>query len=376
MSPLSSAADATLLDLYAGTADPGLWPRALDRLCADTGACSAVVQAFSFEGGRARIHWLMQDSRTSAQRALPPGHVVHDGNPRLARDRALRGLNRIARDDELFDPGDEARPQLQQQLATLGLGRFIGTLQEVSHGVFLGLALHRPVDDPSDFSASQVNRLASMAPHVGQAFVLGERVRNTLLLDEQMRAHFNRLRCGLAVCDLAGRVQWLNHSAEALLRRSGLLQLASASLRARGPAETDLLLRELAAAAAGGERGVRYLRLGHGADALHIAIQAAAQPSTVMLVLTPAQGASDLSPDALVRMFDLTPAEARLVGALVTGTTLEQYATQRGVSIGTARGQLKQVQAKTGARRQPDLVRMVLTSAAAHLLAPGHRAVG
>ncbi|HJV68845.1 helix-turn-helix transcriptional regulator [Ideonella sp.] len=375
MTPLSTAADATLLDLYAGAAEPALWTRALDRLCADTGACSAVVQAFSFDGGRARIHWLMQDSRTGAQRALPPGSVVLDGNPRLARDRALRGLNRIARDEELFDPGDEARPHLQQQLATLGLGRFIGTLQEVSNGVFLGLALHRPVGDHSDFSAAQVGRLASVAPHIGQAFVLTERLRATLLLDEQMCAHFNRLRCGLVICDRAGQVKWLNDRADALLRRGGPLQLGASGLRARSNAETDMLLRELAAAGAAGGPGVRYLRLGHGAETLHVAVQAAAQPSTVMLVLTPAQGASDISPNALVKMFDLTPAEARLVGALVTGTTLEQYATHRGISIGTARGQLKQVQAKTGARRQPDLVRMVLTSAAAHLLSPGDHAV-
>lgn len=375
MSPLSIAADTTLLDLYAGTADPALWPRALDRLCADTGACSAVVQAFSFDGGRARIHWAMQDSRTAAQRALPPGSVVHDGNPRLARDRALRGLNRIARDEELFDPGDEARPHLQQQLATLGLGRFIGALQEVSDGVFLGLALHRPVGDDSDFSASQVGRLASLAPHIGQAYVLTERSRAALMLDGQLRAHFDSLRCGLIVCDPAGRVHWLNRSAEALVRRAGALQLAASGLRARSAAETDMLLRELAAASAGGADGVRYLRLGQGADTLHMAIQAAAQPSTVMLVLTPAQGSSDMSPDALVRMFGLTPAEARLVGALVTGTTVEQYAQHRGISIGTARGQLKQVQAKTGARRQPDLVRLVLTSAAAHLLSPGAKAV-
>ena len=89
-----------------------------------------------------------------------------------------------------------------------------------------------------------------------------------------------------------------------------------------------------------------------------------------MLVLTPAQGGCDIPPDALAKMFGLTPAEARLTGALVTGSTVEQYAQHRGVSVGTVRVQLKQVQAKTGARRQSELVRLVLSSAAAQLLSP------
>jgi hypothetical protein len=163
MAPQALAADPTLLALYASTADAALWPRALDRLCSDTGACSAVVQAFRFDDGRARVLWTMQDSRTGAQRAVPSHGVVDDGNPRLDPRRALRGLNRIASDDQPFDAGDTARPRLQQQLATLGLGRFIGTLQDAGSGVYVGLALHRSIADRNDFSASQVGRMLQAA---------------------------------------------------------------------------------------------------------------------------------------------------------------------------------------------------------------------
>lgn len=80
--------------------------------------------------------------------------------------------------------------------------------------------------------------------------------------------------------------------------------------------------------------------------------------------------------EALKALFDLTGAEARLASALVAGSTVEQYARQRGVTIGTARCQLNQVLLKTGAHRQADLVRRVLCSAAAHLADPENDGFG
>ncbi|HSW07298.1 helix-turn-helix transcriptional regulator [Aquabacterium sp.] len=370
--------DGLLLDLYASAAEPTRWSSTLDRLCAETGAYSAVVQAFSFDGARAQIHWSAQDSQTRKRHALSSAGISDSGNPRLDPQRALRGLNRIAGDDELFDPGDIARPRLQQQLATLGLGQFIGSLQEVSRGHYLGLALHRAVEDRRVFSAPQIERVASLAPHIGQAFVLADRLQTRRVLDERLRQHFDQLRCALIVCDAGGHAQWFNRSAEALLCEPGSLHLSPAGLRARTHAETEAFLREVAAAAVDREGRVHYLNVGRGAAALHVAAQAVnlATPHcvgepTVMLVITPVSAIGEIPAAALAKLFGLTQAEARLVGAMVTGSTVEQYAQHRGISVGTARGQLKQVQSKTGARRQSELVRLVLSSAAAQLLAPG-----
>ena len=71
--------------------------------------------------------------------------------------------------------------------------------------------------------------------------------------------------------------------------------------------------------------------------------------------------------DALKALFNFTDAEARLASALVSGVTVDQYAENRGVKIGTIRTQLSQVLGKSGANRQADLVRRVLCSAAAAL---------
>jgi DNA-binding CsgD family transcriptional regulator len=279
--------------------------------------------------------------------------------------RVLRGLDRISSDDQLFDAGDAARLRLQQQLATLGLGRFAGTLLDAGDGIYLGLALHRAVADRSDFSVTELSRLAALAPHVRQAFGMGRRLQAAHIAEAQWCAHFDRLRCGFVLCDAAGIVHLHNRATAALLGGRAPLRLCAATLQGQRAADTALLLRELAAASTAAEF-TRYLRLGHGSDALHVAIQQAA-PATMMLVLTRADTASAIAPDALTALFGLTPTEAQLAAALVAGRTVKQYAQQRRVSEGTARCQLKLVQAKTGARRQSDIVRLVLCSAAAQL---------
>jgi DNA-binding CsgD family transcriptional regulator len=65
---------------------------------------------------------------------------------------------------------------------------------------------------------------------------------------------------------------------------------------------------------------------------------------------------------AFARLFDLSPAEARIVRALAAGATVQGFADEMGLSEGTIRLQLKRALAKTGCSRQSDLVRLVCAS--------------
>ena len=60
----------------------------------------------------------------------------------------------------------------------------------------------------------------------------------------------------------------------------------------------------------------------------------------------------------------MTPAEAALTEALVSGHSLQEFAELRSTSMHTVRTQLKAAAAKAGAKRQADLVRIVLTGPA------------
>jgi DNA-binding CsgD family transcriptional regulator len=67
----------------------------------------------------------------------------------------------------------------------------------------------------------------------------------------------------------------------------------------------------------------------------------------------------------LQHRFGFTPAEARLAAALAEGLTLEEFATTKGISVGTARAQLKSAMEKADVHTQAQLVGTILRSLAA-----------
>ncbi|HET7867231.1 MAG TPA: helix-turn-helix transcriptional regulator [Burkholderiaceae bacterium] len=357
--------DPLLLDLYACPAHPSRWSQVLDRLCHETGALSAVMQAFRFEGDGVRLQWLATDRHTAGQHAHPQGQLSDIENPRMDRRRTLRGLNRVVRDDELFDRDDPARVALQRRLAHLGYGSFMGLLQLLEGDLYLGIALHRAAGDRHDFDIATSNRLALLAPHLRQACELGTRLRQGERRIASLQAHLDGLRCGLLLCDGKAGVQWMNRSARTLTSAGLSLRVHGTQLRAHCPAASAALHEEIAQAGV----QTRFLSLGQGDDALHLALRTqAGDEALVLLAVTRAGDAAAVPQNAWSRLLGVTSAEAALVATLVAGGTLEQHAEHRGISPGTVRGQFKQVLAKTGTHRQAELVRLALSSAAAHVL--------
>lgn len=389
MTNLMTNADPLLLDLYRCAAQPGHWPQVLDRLCEDTGACSAVVQAIGFDGDRTRLRWQATDRRSARRPPPPQARLAAAENPRFARHRALRGLGRVVRDDELFDRDDPERAALDQQLAGIGIGRFLGTLLPLQDGSYLAVALHRAVDETRDFGRAAGNRLTAIAPHLRQALELGGQLQQARQGLQQLQTHLDTLHCGLLICDAQARVQWMNRSARALTGPGQPLHLQDATLRARSAAACSRLHGEIATAVSMNGQGTRFMPLGDGDGTLHLALKsqgpgislglgitgagamaedvANAEPS-VMIAITRAGDAADVPHYAWCRLLGITPAEAALVASLVRGGTVEQHAQLRGITAGTARIQLKQALAKTGTHRQAELVRLALSSAAAHVL--------
>ncbi|MGH8681932.1 MAG: helix-turn-helix transcriptional regulator, partial [Burkholderiales bacterium] len=84
------------------------------------------------------------------------------------------------------------------------------------------------------------------------------------------------------------------------------------------------------------------------------------RPLALLIVVDPRAGAS-VGLDKHQALFGLTQAEARVAAALAQGKSLEEFARSAHVSTHTARAQLKAALEKTGAHRQAELVRVVLS---------------
>ena len=371
-------ADALLLKLYDCCTDPRRWPEVMDLLCTELGAHSAVIQGLSLEGPRAATFWVAHDSHTNL--APYQASISDAGNPRLDGKRLRGAVGRLVEDRDLFDDSErQIQKRLQQQLSAIGYGRFLGGLMPIGGCNYMALALHREVGDRRNFSDRQMDRILTLLPHFAQALRLSQSIACSRSAEALLRGHLERWECGLIVCDAEGQLLWRNQRAHDALNCGGGLRLRNGQLYASsGDAQQRLataLRRQV------GRCSPSFVALEAGERRWQLALQelepaSAASADTLLLIaFTGDQPVGVIPAESLVTLFELTDAESRLTSALVAGVTLEEYAVRRGVELSTVRYQLKQVLAKTGTRRQVDLVRQVLCSAAAHVVGPRREVV-
>jgi DNA-binding CsgD family transcriptional regulator len=102
-------------------------------------------------------------------------------------------------------------------------------------------------------------------------------------------------------------------------------------------------------------------------EPLRIVVSSLATPGlavAALFVAPPAQGRQS-DAELLRRLFALTRVEAEVAELLCRGHTPEEIARLMRLSLHTIRAHLRAVFTKTGARRQADLVRVVLRGAGA-----------
>lgn len=92
------------------------------------------------------------------------------------------------------------------------------------------------------------------------------------------------------------------------------------------------------------------------------------------LLLYDAEAQDTLSSAHLRQLYNLTRAESALCNALLDGVSLNTFAADRGVSPNTVRTLLSRTFAKTGMKRQSDLVRMLTSLAGLQALQTGFAA--
>lgn len=131
-------------------------------------------------------------------------------------------------------------------------------------------------------------------------------------------------------------------------------------------AATTLLLRgRIAEAVRSGQRCdfalPREDRPGWAACVIPMPPPSAAAADTALLMLSDGYRPCRVAADLLVQMFGLTAAEARIALALGNGARLEDIAAGNRLALNTVRCYVKQIFAKTGVRRQADLVRLVVS---------------
>lgn len=225
------------------------------------------------------------------------------------------------------------------------------------------------------FGDVEKRKLAALVPHLTQAVRIQERLETVQSRRRAASGALDRLPLGVFFLDARGRVVEMNSAARKIVEsRDGLVIHRGTLAAVDTKAEVQLQRMIFGASAVQSGRllqhgGAFSLPRADGRHPLSAMVAptgatgifpASRLASVVVLVEEPARRAT--APfDAFTGSYGLSPAEASLTARLVGGMSVSQAAVAAGIRASTARSHLKKIFAKTGARRQSDLVRRVLT---------------
>jgi DNA-binding CsgD family transcriptional regulator len=216
-------------------------------------------------------------------------------------------------------------------------------------------------------------RMALVVPHVRRAQRVGHALERRQADAAAFSDVLDHLSAGLFLLDVHGRIVHTNGAADAMLSDGGLLRAIGGRLVA-GAAPVERTLRETALTTRdervpNGRDGVVIpLRAGDGeryiARALPLASAtpgsagAAPEAATAVFVRR-ATMESPSPPDIIAETYRLTPTELRVLTALVDIGGVPDVAAALGVAETTVKTHLGRLFAKTGTRRQAELVKLV-----------------
>jgi DNA-binding CsgD family transcriptional regulator len=256
-----------------------------------------------------------------------------------------------------------------------------GVTENSSDAGFGTVSIYRPLGCDY-FGPEEARILKVLLPHLRRAVELQEKVLQFQSQQDTLANLLARMVDGILFVDGNARVCYMNGVTERIASEEDGLRIVRGRLCASLRSETVRLHRAVATAAAiaAGEKigptGSLSVSRPSGRGDLSVTVSPLArshrwgislhpEARAIVLVSDPASSV-EVSADHLRRLFGLTPAESALVNALIQGCSLQDHAERRGIAESTARTQLKNALAKTGTKRQGNLISVVLRSSPGH----------
>ncbi|MFL9924712.1 helix-turn-helix transcriptional regulator [Herbaspirillum lusitanum] len=234
------------------------------------------------------------------------------------------------------------------------------------------LGFLRHADAPF-YQEEHVQFLQRLSPHLNRAAALRGKLQQQNLLLQQERVLVENLAAnvGIVYLSAAGKLVSMNAAASALLSAGDGIGILRDSLVAREPDDRDNLARLLQGALSASAPRASWMRLRRTSGVLTVSAIPfgtrdsldATENSAAAAILMEHSITPKLPPTNMLQAtFKLTQAEAKLAVALLQEETLQSYSEKQGISRNTARTHLASLFAKTGVRRQPDLMRLLLAT--------------
>jgi DNA-binding CsgD family transcriptional regulator/PAS domain-containing protein len=352
--------------IYDCAIEPAHWPQTLDRLRVAMNGHNAQLALNELPSTRTILSASVGIDEVWLARQPAYSHDIYA----IYRD-TLADMTRSLDEPTLGtrQPGYAGSPYLTEWCAPQGLFDVIAfiLLRDSSRIGSLGFGRHvdqGPVTD-EDFELARL-----LAPHLRRSVVISDMLNAATLAARQYEDALDRLNAGVLLVTSDGAILYANAVASRMFGSAGPLlndrkQLAFRDARGgrslaaavnRSGDETTIGKTGLSVPlvdAAGGNyvASVLPLKARHDDGFRRFGAAAAIFIST--------GGATRSAPvDSIAALFDLTPAEARVLAAVAGGQSTQLAATSLGVSENTIKVHLGHIFAKTGATRQAELIHL------------------
>jgi len=371
VSPTPDARALPLIELiYRAAVIPDLWNEFLEALSDELGApvigMNLEVPGLPAVGRVYRVNSPERFGAVFTEYALR-GEIPWD----LSKVRGTR-----------FHPGSELYPDAdlletdfyRDYMEPQGLSAPLGLVMGRVRGQLVATMGIYPRTEGRDLTVEDRVLLDTLAPHLSQAYSIHRRLRSQEHHREAAAEVIDRLPTGVIFIGGEGTLVSSNRAAERIFALEDGLATREGHPYATIPSsrhEFESALAGVLHRSEGGADASRVLRIPRPSGrraftALVTRLQAAsevgyARDAVAVIFVSDHDDHQEGTQELIVNLYGLTMAEAELAVLLCEGKTLEGAAAHRGVTLNTARSQLKRVFAKTGTSRQTDLVRLVLT---------------
>jgi DNA-binding CsgD family transcriptional regulator len=359
--------------IYRASEDDEAWPLVLDGIAA--GLAGRASTLFQYDHQAASTDFVFASGFTPGS-AEAYGKYFSKLDVRLHRLVSDVPSGRIVTGDQLLPNAEFARSEFYQDFfRPQNLFHVLGgaVAKSDTSGVFVAVQRTR---DNRAFGAQERRTLLRLIPHLDRAIRLRARFEELRLRNDALAGAMDSLTFGLALADVRGRIRYANLAARAIwaqadgisLGRAGTLVVPGAVGAALSAAIEKMALSPfvldqcldawIRVPRQSGKRayGVLVAPIRPGQSLSKFASQAILVLIIVDPEVTPRAPASHLA-----LQFDLTPAQANFAVCIASGLSIEEACDQLGIKRNTGRTHMTQLLSKTGAHRQGELMRVLLS---------------
>ncbi|WP_174297414.1 helix-turn-helix transcriptional regulator [Sphingomonas bacterium] len=352
----------TLIDrIYECAFVPESWPSVLDDIATIAAARGGALLTADTEV----LGWTASDSLVAVWDGLQRHNLMACGE-RFRRLVGLRHCGFLTDQAGYRDEAEMGEDLLYRDvLWPLGLGWAAATAIPLPTGETMVITFERD-RKLGPVGAAAVDQLDILRPHLARSALIATRLR--LQRAQAIGAMLAAIGIPALVFDAAGCILAVNPLIEGL---EDLVRWEARDRFALVDPAADAILRQAIGSldAPGNKRkGVRSfaIKARNGAAALvaHIIpVRELARDVFVrgagVLVLTPVAPVHAPATELVQSLFDLTPSEARIARQLSAGDSVGKIAINADLSVTTIRNQVRAVLAKTGCRRQAEVVALM-----------------